>query len=284
MSTAVYLPRADMDIEPFKNHYGPWAVVAGASQGLGAAYVTQLAARGINIVAVARSSEKLAALATQLQATYPVQVRIITADLSQADAVTLVATQTADLDVGLLVYNAALSLIGPFLSRPAEEHLREIDTNVRSPMLFAHYFGGRMQARGHGGIILMSSLSSMQGSALIANYGATKAYNQILAEGLWDELREQGIDVLVCSASAIQTPNYIESQKGQNGVGSAPSMKPEAVAAQALAALGRQPAIVPGRVNRLMAFVMRHMLPRRVAITIMGRTMRSMYPAETKHS
>ena len=282
MSTAVSVQGADMDIQSFMNRYGPWAIVAGASQGLGAAYATQLAARGINVVAVARSSEKLAALATQLQATYPVQVRTITADLSQAGAVTLVGAQTADLDIGLLVYNAALSLIGPFLSRPAEEHLREIDTNVRSPMLFAHYFGGRMLARGHGGIILMSSLSSMQGSALIANYGATKAYNQILAEGLWDELREQGIDVLVCSASVIQTPNYIESQKDQKG--SAPSMTPAAVAAEALAALGRQPAIVPGRVNRMMAFVMRHMLPRRVAINIMGRTMRSMYPAETKHS
>jgi short-subunit dehydrogenase len=280
MSTAGITQEAEMDNSSFRDRYGPWAIIAGASQGLGAAYATQLAARGLNLVLIARNAARLRELATQLQSAYPVQVRSIVADLAQADAITQVADQTTDLDIGLLVYNAALSLIGPFLTRPVEDHLREIDTNVRSPLLFAHYFGRRMLARKRGGIIFMSSLSSLQGSALIANYGATKAYNQVLAEGLWDELSGQGIDVLVCSASAIQTPNYLSSRQDQKSAGAAPAMTPEAVATEAVKALGHQPLVIPGATNRLMAFVMQHLLPRTLAIRIMGRAMRSMYPAE----
>jgi short-subunit dehydrogenase len=155
--------------------------------------------------------------------------------------------------------------------------MREIDTNVRAPMTLAHHFGQRLVARRRGGIILMSSLSSMQGSALIANYSATKAYNQILAERLWDELREQGVDVLACCAGAVQTPGYIESLQHESSSNPAPALAPTAVVRDALAALGQHPTVIPGRTNRVLAAIMQHVLPRSVAISIMGRTLRRMY-------
>ena len=112
---------------------------------------------------------------------------------------------------------------------------------------------------------------------MIANYSATKAYNQILAEGLWEELRGQGVDVIACCAGAISTPNYLISLPERAGSNPAPTMSPAAVVGETLAALGTQPSIVPGRINRALAFVMTHLLPRRMAISMMGQTLRRMY-------
>ncbi len=258
----------------FLERYGPWALIAGASAGLGAEYATQLAAQGLNLVLIARRAELMKALADKLTAEYHVQVRLLPLDLARADVAAVVAEQTSDLEIGLLVYNAALSAVGPFLTQSLDVHLREIDTNCRAPLALAYTLGQRMTARGRGGIVLMSSLSATQGSPMISNYAATKAYNLMLAEGLWDELRGQGIDVLACSASSIDTPNYRASTPAQSAIA---AMPPRAVVAETLAALGKQPSVIPGRSNRLAAFVMRRLLPRRFAITVMGRTLRAMY-------
>jgi short-subunit dehydrogenase len=123
----------------------------------------------------------------------------------------------------------------------------------------------------------MSSLSALQGSALISNYAATKAYNILIGEGLWEEWREKGVDVLVCMASAIRTPNYVSSAPKSNGKFFDPSSEPRDVAASALSALGRQPEVIPGATNRLAGFFFQRLLPRQVAIRMMGRIMRGMY-------
>ncbi len=264
-------PRRD-----FRVRYGPWAVVAGASQGLGEAYAERVAALGLNVMLIARREERLRALADRLTAAHGGEARVLALDLAREDAAAVVEREIAALDVGLLIYNAALSVIGPFLDRPLEAHLGELAVNTRTPMALAHLLGRRMRSRGRGGMIFMSSLASAQGSALTANYAATKAYNLVLAEGLWEELRRQGLDVLACVAGATSTPSYAASAPRKGGVGSA-TLTPQAVAAEALAALGRQPSVIPGRAYRLSAFVMRRLLPRRTAVAIMGRVLRGMY-------
>src|SRR5262249_38717891 len=128
-----------------------------------------------------------------------------------------------------------------------------------------------------GGILFMSSLSAFQGTPLVSNYAATKAYNLLLAEGLWDELRGQGIDVLACCAGATETPAYLATSPKSPRFISVPVMSPEAVASEALANLGRRPSMITGRQNRLSSFLMRRALPRRIAIRLMGQTMRAMY-------
>ncbi len=266
-----------IDDNAFRARYGSWAVVAGASIGLGAEFATQLAARGLNVVIVARQADRLTELSRRLSTSYQVQLRPLPLDLSAPEAPELIAEQTRDLDVGLLIYNAALSIIGPFLDQPLDQHLRELDTNTRTPLALAYLLGQSMRARRHGGIILMSSLSASLGSALIANYAATKAYNQVLAEGLWDELRAHGVDVLACCASTIVTPNYLASQPKRARLGSFGALSAEAVVTETLNALGQQPSLIPGRSNRLAAFFIRRMLPRRVAIQMMGQTLRKMY-------
>ncbi len=261
----------------FRAKYGPWALVAGASIGLGAEFATQLAARGLNVIVVARQADRLEELSRQLSTAYPVQVRPFPIDLATPAGPTAIAEHVRDLEIGLLIYNAAFSAIGPFLDRPLDDHLRELDTNCRAPLMLAYLLGQRMQARQRGGIVLMSSLSAAQGSPLIANYAATKAYNQLLAEGLWAELGAHGVDVLACCAGTITTPNYLASQPKQSRFNSFGALPPQAVVTEALKALGAHPTVIPGRSNRLAAFFMRRMLPRRAAIQIMSQTLRQMY-------
>lgn len=258
----------------FGAKYGPWAVVAGASQGLGEEYARQLAARGLHVVLVARRGDLATALAEQLASTYGVRTRAIVLDLARADAAEVIARETAELEIGLLVYNAALSLIGGFFEGVLEDHVREIETNCRAPMMLAHTLGRAMVARGRGGIVLMSSLSATMGSALIANYAATKAYNQVLAEGLWEELRARGVDVLACCAPAVATPNDQASAVRGTAPG---TMTPAVVVRETLAALGTMPSFIPGATNRLSAFALRRLLPRKAAVRLMGRVMRGMY-------
>ncbi len=264
----------------FQQSYGPWALVAGASEGLGAAFAEALAVHGLNLVLVARRSALTQTLADRLSREYAIQVRTLSLDLANSAAANRIADETSDLDVGLLVYNAAYSAVGLFLERSLSDHLLEVDTNVRTPLALVEIFGKRMIPTGHGGIILMTSLSAFQGSAYISTYSATKAFNIILAEGLWDEWRRNGVDVLACIAGAIRTPNYLASSPQHTGRFSDSTLPPEIVVAKALAALGRQPTVIPGSLNRLSSFIMRRLLSRRAAIRIMGSVLRGMYAHE----
>jgi short-subunit dehydrogenase len=261
----------------FADRYGPWAVVAGASGGLGAAVAHALAARGLNVVAVARRAEPLNALAAELEARHGIQARALALDLSAPDGVTRLLSDLSDCSVGLLVWNAALSLIGPFLDQPLEGHLRELEVNARAPLTAVHGLGRAMVERGHGGIILMSSLSGMQGTALVAHYAATKAWNRVLAEGLWWEMGKQGVDVLACVAGATDTPGYRASAPAASETAKVPLMSAEAVVDEALDALGQRPSVIPGQKNRWAAAFLARLLPRRVAVRLMGRTMDRLY-------
>ena len=261
----------------FRARYGTWALVAGASEGLGAEYATQLAAKGLNLVLVARREALLEKLGEQLTRNYGIEVRSLPLDLAREDIGEVVEAATGDIEIGLLVYNAALSMIGPYFEVALADHLNEIAVNCRAPLTLSYLLGQHMLKRGRGGIILMSSLSSSQGSPLITNYSATKAYNRLLAEGLWDELRTQGIDVLTCSASAVSTPGYQTSAPRRSGRLSVSAMTPRAVVSETLAALGKQPVVIPGWTNRVANVVMQRLIPHKTAITLMGRVMRGMY-------
>ena len=266
-----------MNTTTFQQKYGSWAVVAGASEGLGATFADQLAVWGLNLILIARREELLESLAGQFSTKYHIQVKILKLDLSRSDSAEYIIQETTGLDVGLLIYNAAFSAVGPFLNYALNDHFKEVDTNIRTPLALTYHFGEHMLSRGRGGIILMSSLSAFQGSAFISNYAATKAFNILLAEGLWEEWRGRGVDVLVCIAGATRTPNYVASAPKRTGRFSDSTLEPGLVVYEALAALGRQPYVIPGRSNRFASFIMRHLMPRRMAIRMMGRILRDMY-------
>jgi short-subunit dehydrogenase len=258
----------------FRERYGPWALIAGASVGLGEAFARQLARRGLNLLLIARGQAALDALAADLRTAHGIEVRVLAMDLARADLATVVQNLTADLEVGLLVYNAAHSTIGPFLDQPVQDHLRVIDVNCRGPIALAHLLGRAMTGRKRGGIVLMTSTAGSQGGPWIASYAASKAFNLLLAEALWDELAASDVHVIACRAGATHTPGYAASKPRPSKV---PLLDPNFVAEKTLAALGRGPSIVPGAFYRFSAFVMDRLLPRRMAIRIMGRATRRLY-------
>lgn len=276
--------RATQTRKTFQSTYGAWAIIAGASEGLGEAYAEALAGRGLNLVLIARRQELLEGLAARLTQTNPIQVHSLALDLALPQANEQIIQATQSLEVGLLVYNAAYSAVGAFYEHSMEDHLREIDTNVLAPLQPAGALGKRMLAAGRGGIILMSSLSAFQGSAYIATYSATKAFNIVLAEGLWEEWRRRGVDVLACVSGAIRTPNYLESAPKRTGGLADATIPPAQVVREALAALGRRPVVIPGKINRISSFVMRRVLSRRRAVQIMGNVLRGMYMQDEKSS
>jgi len=263
--------------EAFRARYGPWALVAGGSMGMGAAYSRQLAQKGLNVVLVAEAAEPLETLARSLASEYGVQTRAVLAGLSDPDVLAVLDAATRDLEIGLLVYNAAHSVVGRFLDVALEDKLRMVEVNCRGPLLLCHHFGTRMVARRRGGIILVSSLSGFQGHAMVGTYAATKAFDLVLGEALWEELRGHGVDVLAFCPGATRTPAFLATNPRPTGLLSAPLMDPEDTVAEALAALGRRPTHIAGRANRLAAFVLHRLLPRRALIELMSRTTRAMY-------
>lgn len=252
----------------FLTKYGPWAVVAGASEGLGAAFAAALAARGFNLLLLARRAELLAAVADGLRSRARVEVRTAACDLARPDLAAELDALTRDLDLGLAVYNAAFAPVGEVLDRPLDDLLRAVDVNVRGPLVFARTLAPRLVARGRGGVVLMSSLAGFQGAPRIATYAATKAFNIVLGEGLWRELAPRGVDVLVSCAGAVRTPGYAKSAGGD-----APgTLDADAVAAKTLDALGRGPLVVPGATNQLARFFLGRVLTRRGAVAVMARS------------
>jgi len=247
--------------------YGPWTVVAGASEGIGAAFATALARAGLNVVLAARRPEPLDALAVTLRDGSGVEVRTVATDLATRDGLDALTGASDGLDVGLLVVNAAYAPIGRFLDRDPDDLQRAVDLNITAPLRLARHYLPGMAARGHGGLILMSSLAGQQGSPGISTYAATKAFGAVLAEGLWAELRGSGVDVLACVAGAVETPGLAQA-KARRAPG---TVAPDAVAGAALRALGHGPRVVPGALMKVSAALMPRLLPRRAAIAVIAK-------------
>ncbi len=203
----------------FADRYGPWALVAGASEGLGAAYARALAARGLDLVLVARRRPALDALGAGLAAEFGVEVRCVEGDLGEPAFLEALLETCAPLDVGLLVYNAAYAPVGEFVSIPLDELLRVAAVNILGPLTLARGLLPGLTTRRRGGVILMTSLAGNQGSPYISTYAASKAFNRVLAEGLWHELRDKGVDVLACMARGGAHPRLLRRLGGQGRSG-----------------------------------------------------------------
>ena len=186
--------------------YGPWALVIGGSEGVGAAFARMLAADGFKLVLVARKPEPLEALATELRG-QGAEVRILSADLSQADVLAKVRAVTDDIEVGLLVYNAgANNTRGLFVELPEAVTQSVIAINVLGQANFARHYGALMVKRGRGGIILTGSLGGYLGSPTLAAYTASKSFSRIFTEALWAECKPLGVDVLHLNIGFTATP------------------------------------------------------------------------------
>lgn len=220
--------------------YGPWALIAGGSEGVGAEFARQLAADGFNLVLVARKPGPLEATADALR-TRDVEVRTVAADLTDPNAVAAITATTADVEVGLLVYNAGANSHGhPFTDGDLSGFQGVIDLNITAMLALTHHYARPMKERRCGGVLLVGSLAGYVGTSTEAIYGGVKAFGRIFAEGLWAELREYDVDVLELVLGVTRTPAMERAGLNFDVPGMHVS-EPAAVAVEGLAALPHGP-------------------------------------------
>lgn len=240
----------------FKEQYGDWALITGATSGIGAELTSQIAAKGLNVVLVARKEKELAAYAASLQERYGVKTQTISADLSTTEGVEKVKQVGAA--IGLLVLAAGMEVNGAFEKNPIEKELKAVHINVTTTLMLTHHFSQGMVARKKGGILLVASLSGHMPNPYFANYAGTKAYVLNLGASLYGELQAKGVDVSILSPGLTNTPMVVD-----NGMdwGKTPmtAMDPSVVAEAGLAGLGKRLLTVPGGKNKMMAWMAKHM-------------------------
>jgi short-subunit dehydrogenase len=233
--------------------YGPWALVTGASSGIGEEFARQAAANGLNVVLVARREERLNEIAAELTAHHGVETRVLPVNLADDGAFKAIVEGTDGLDIGLVISNAGAGNPGPFISLP-HDRLREIvRLNVFAHLDLAHHFGKKLAERGRGGLVLVSAVAAAGGLPFMANDSATKAYVLNLGEALHVELREAGVNVTVLVPVLVNTP--VVARIGLDKIGlSAEAITPEQAVDEALTALLANQATTLGRADMSEAF------------------------------
>jgi short-subunit dehydrogenase len=248
----------------FVERFGPWALVTGASSGIGEQFARRLAEAGLNLVLIARREDRLRKLAEELQSKHSVSTRVVPVDLAREDFLPLVEQTTNDLPIGLLVNNAGFANTGKFLDNDLASEMALLHVNNRAPLILAHHFGRSMRQRGRGGMIFVSSAVAFAGVPLWSTYAASKAQELVFAEGLAEELRPDGISVLAVCPGPTQTEFWF------SGARPIFLMRPGAVVDIALKKLGRKTTVVAGWTNAIAAFSTR-LLPRSWNAKIFGR-------------
>jgi uncharacterized protein len=265
----------------FRSRYGPWALVTGASDGIGKALAAEVAARGVNVVLSARRRDQLETVACDLAAAYSVNTLVVAADLARADGVDELEHQTRHLDIGLVMLSAGFATSGPFADALLAPELEMVGLNVTAVTRLAHTFARQMAHKGRGGIMVVGSILGRQGVPWMSCYAATKAYVQIFAEGLHHELKPQGIDVLSVEAGPVHT-----------GFGARAGLKydsattAQVVAEAAVAALGKRANVIPGVRAKLIAMSLA-LLSRRLRVRVLAdvfNRMRTAASATPRHA
>jgi hypothetical protein len=258
-------------IPSFRERYGPWALVTGASAGIGEELARQLAAQGLSVLLAARRIDRLEALASSLARDHGVEARAVAVDLAERDFFPVLEAAIGDRELGFVACNAGFGDKGSLLDAPLDEHLRMLDVNCRSTLVLVHRLGRRLRARGRGAILITSSTAAFSGVPWSAHYAATKGWGLQLAEGLAHELRPHGVDVLALCPGGTDTegPKRTGVQTARLPV----KLMPVApVVRAALDGLGRDTVVVPGALNRAGVLLAR-VLPRSAMSALAGRVM-----------
>jgi len=253
-----------------KWNYGPWALITGASSGIGREMALLLADAGLNLVLTARRGNLLENLAKEIQEKYKTETHIIEADLAQPEEVKKVINACDTFNIGLAVLNAGFGSAGDFIHLTAEEDRDMLMVNCAAVLQMSHHFAPLMAAKKKGGIIFVSSVVGFQGSPYATHYAATKAYVQSLWEGLAHEMHGTGVDILIAAPGPVKT-----------GFGSTARMdmwdaqNVKTVALSIIRALGKKRIVYPGWLSKLLAHSLQT-LPRFLKVKVMGLVMKGM--------
>jgi short-subunit dehydrogenase len=262
-----------------KRRFGPWALVTGASSGIGREFARQLAANGINPILAARRLSILNELGHDLTTRYGVQHRSLPVDLAEPDFLTHIVDATTDLDIGLVVSNAGDMLLGRFLTNTHDALLQELRVNAETHLSLTRHFGQRLATRGRGGILLVSSLAGLQPVPYIANYAATKSYVVTLGEAVHHELAASGVSVTVLVPGATDTPMLTRFGADQTPMRRL-IMPVDACVSDGLGALvANRPKRISGAMNRATVATLR----RSARTWLFGRMNKSMAEQASQH-
>ncbi len=251
----------------FREKYGEWGVVTGASSGIGEAFAYALAARGIKPLLVARREEELLRVALAVKRRYNIECGWLVLDVADGNFIERLLLACGDRDVGMVIGNAAHNPPGEFLDMTRADLVRMLDVNDRANLLLAHAFLPRFKKRGRGAFLLVSSVEAFAGMPYSACYSASKAFVLSLGEALWGEFKGSGVDVLTLVPGLTDTPLLATRKLGIKGM---PAWE---VADIGLNHLGRGPSVVPGVVNRW-AFRLLRRLPRSWLLRMTGSSMK----------
>lgn len=257
---------SDRQSDTFTRRYGRWGLIAGSAEGMGIAYAERFARHGLDLVLLDRDGAALKAQAEALKTRHGIEVRAIRCDLADTANVENILDGLEALEIGMLVYNAAAADSGPWLEVSLARKNMVVSVNVLTPLAMVDRLSRQMCARGRGGIILTSSMSALQGAPRQGVYAATKAFDLILGETLWAELAEHGVDALAFVPGMVNTPSFVRSGANKSATALMPPVEPEQAVEEALAALGKYPSWIPGRVWRAAAVALTKIVPRRLSI------------------
>ena len=262
---------------PGLKRYGEWALITGASAGIGKAFARAIAAEGLHCVLVARREERLRTLAKELEHTYGVTCRVLPTDLSSEGAVPALQETLRDVPIGVLVNNAGVGCSGRFEELEAPRMARMVALNCVCPVLLTRAFLPAMIQRGRGALLFVASISSFLPVPYDAAYGATKAFDLHLGEGLWAELRGTGVDVVTVCPYLTRTEFYAAEGMGKEAAQQAMkrSENPENVVRLALRNLGRKPTAAPPKT--VLASWAARVAPRRWTALVMRKEMAKLH-------
>jgi uncharacterized protein len=259
------------------SRFGDWALVAGAAEGIGEAFSQSLAAAGMNLILCDIKADLLDQLADRLEHKNGIKTIRIYKDLADNDAAEYCFSNAQGIDFGLLVYVPAFSPVGRFSAHTTQDVDRFVALNISTPVRMVHAFLNRNRDNSRRGIILMSSLAGVIGPAFTAPYAGSKAFSILFAESLFHELKNDKIEILACCAGPTSTPTYWSSRpEGQSSMITV--MDSLDVAQCALENLGRKPVCIPGLTNRITYFFLTRFLSRKMAGTVVDRSIKKMYP------
>ena len=261
--------------KPMRERYGEWALITGASAGIGAEFARALAREGMSCVLTARRADRLQALAQELQSAFAVQTRIVALDLAAPDGANQLADAVADLEIAVVVANAGYGLAGRFAKHDVRRLQDMVQLNCVAPVVMTARLLPGLQARGRGAIIILSSTAGHQPLPFNAVYAATKAFDLSVGEALWAELQGSGIDVLVVQPGPTVTE--FQAVAGETPHEGEPAAQ---VVGVALNALGHQPSVISGWFNWLRANAAVRFVPRSLVALIAGRVMAQWAPEE----
>jgi len=258
-----------------KQFFGNWALVTGASSGLGEEFTRQIAAAGMNVILVARRVERLEKIASEISLAHGVETMVLQQDLTQDDCAEKIAERTAGVTVGLVILNAGDAAMGGFLKRTAEDFTKSIKLNVLSTVQLAHHFLSKMyDKKQRGGLILMSAITGVGGIPYMAEYSAFKAYQTTLGQGLHFELKGANIHVSSLMPGATMTEAFERDDIDFNKAPLIPGSTAKVVRVALKGLIKNKQVIIPGVENKIMDFMMRKLMSRWMLSNMMGMMMK----------